>query len=222
MFSPKAAGAVAGQVSILSDASSSPGAVTLSGIGTATTAVLTQSASSLSFGNIGAGKSSVLSVLLTNAGNSNVTISNVSVLGAAYSASGVSAGLILTPGQSATLDATFSPVAVGNFSGAVTVASNGTNSPNVVSLTGSSQAVVHLVSLAWTPSVSAVVGYNVYRSEVSGGPYVQLNSGLVATDSYLDSNVQGGITYYYTIKSVTPSGAESANSTQVVATIPSP
>ncbi len=222
VFSPKAAGAVAGQVSILSDISNSPSAVSLSGVGTAATAQLTSSASTMSFGNVAPGKSSVQSVTLTNAGNSNVTISSVTVLGASYSTSGVSAGMILAPGQSATLDATFSPVTAGNFSGVLTVASNGANSPDVISLAGSSQVVSHFVTLGWTPSVSAVAGYNVYRSEVSGGPYSQLDSSLVVGDSYIDSNVQAGLTYYYTIKSVTPTGLESADSTQAVATIPNP
>jgi fibronectin type 3 domain-containing protein len=78
------------------------------------------------------------------------------------------------------------------------------------------------VALAWTPSTSAVAGYNVYRSEVSGGPYSKLDSNIVAGDSYTDSNVQGGSTYYYVVISVTSAGLQSADSMQTVATIPNP
>jgi hypothetical protein len=221
VFSPKSAGALSGQISIMSDISSSPDKVSLSGTGMAATALLTTNASSLNFGNVGVGKSSTLSVVLTNAGNSNVTVSKVTVSGAPYSTSGVSAGLILSPGQSATLDAIFSPTTAGSFSGSVTVASSATNSPGTISFSGSSSQVVsHSVALTWTSSTSAVTGYHVYRSQISGGPYSILDSSIVAADSYSDSTVQAGLTYYYIVKAVTSAGVESADSTQVAATIP--
>jgi hypothetical protein len=223
VFSPQAAGALSGNVSILSDISSSPSMVSLSGIGMAATALLTTSASSLSFGNVALGKSSVLSATLTNAGNSNVTVSQVKISGGNYSVSGVSAGLILAPGQSAALDATFSPVAAGNSAGSVTVVSNATNSPETISLSGNgTQTVSHSVELSWTSSTSVVAGYNVYSSEVSGGPYSKLNSNIVSAETYIDSSVQGGLTYYYVVTAVTSAGAESANSAQTSASIPTP
>jgi len=227
VFSPKSAGALSGNITVMSDLSSSPSMVSLNGTGMAATALLTTSASSLSFGNVGVGKSSTLSVTLTNAGNSNVTVSTVSVSGARYSTNGVSAGLILAPGQSATLDATFSPVAAGSLPGSVAVASNATNSPATISLLGDGaatapQTVSHSVSLTWTPSSSAVAGYDVYRSEVSGGPYSILDSSIVAADSYTDASVQAGLTYYYVVRSVTSAGVQSADSAQTSATIPTP
>jgi Abnormal spindle-like microcephaly-assoc'd, ASPM-SPD-2-Hydin len=221
VFSPKAAGALSGNVSVMSDVSNSPNIVSLSGLGTAATAVLTTSASSLSFGNVALGKNSVLSVILTNAGNSNITVSKISASGAPYSTSGVSAGLILTPGQSATLDAMFAPTAAGSMTGSMTVASNATNSPATIALSGSgSQTVAPTVALRWTPSTSAVAGYNVYRSEISGGPYTKLDSSLVTADSYTDSSVQSGLTYFYVVTSVTSAGMESADSIQTSATVP--
>ena len=223
IFSPKAPGAVSGQVSVMTDVSSSPGTVSVNGTGMAATAFLTTSASVLSFGNVTVGKSSALSVTLTNAGNSTVTLSKVSVSGASFSESGVSAGLILAPGQSATLDATFSPASTGNSSGSVTVASNATNSPATIALSGAgTQTSAHYVALTWVPSASAVAGYNVYRSEVSGGPYSKLDSNFVAADTYTDSTVQAGLTYYYVVTSLTSSGLESPDSVQTSATVPTP
>jgi hypothetical protein len=227
VFSPKVAGVLSGNVSVMSNISSSPSMVSLSGMGMTATALLTSSTSNLNFGNVTIGKSSVMSLTLTNAGNSNVSVSNVSVSGARFSVSGVPAGLILAPGQSATLDAMFSPVAAGNLSGSVTVASNATNSPAAISLLGdgaqtASPAVPHSVSLSWTSSLSNVAGYNVYRSGVSGGPYSKLDSSLVTADSYTDSTVQAGLTYYYVVTSVTSTGLESADSAQSSATIPTP
>lgn len=225
VFSPKTAGTLSGVISILNSVSNSPDTVTLSGLATTASALLNSSAPSLNFGNVASGKSSSLSVTLTNAGNSDITVSKVSVSGTGYTESGVSAGLILTPGQSATLDATFSPVTAGSAAGSIAVASNATNSPDTISLSGNgsqtaTQSATHSVSLTWTPTTSAVAGYDVYRSEVSGGPYAKLDSSLVTADSYTDTTVSAGLTYYYVVTAVTTGGIQSADSIQASATIP--
>jgi centrosomal CEP192-like protein/ASPM-SPD-2-Hydin domain-containing protein len=221
VFSPKTAGTVSGSVSILSDASNSPSVVSVSGAGMAATALLTSSASSLNFGSVSVGSNKMLSVTLANTGNSKVTMSNVGVSGSSYSASGVSAGLALAPGQTATLDLTFSPKTSGSLPGSITVSSDATDSPATISLSGVGvQAASHSVSLAWTPSTSVVVGYNVYRSAVSGGSYTQLNSLVVPSETYMDFAVQAGQTYYYVVTSVSAVGLESADSAQTSATIP--
>jgi len=103
----------------------------------AATYLLSVSPTSLSFGNINPGASSTLAVTLTNSGNSNVTISNVSISGAGFNASGVSTGTGLTPGQTAALNVTFAPAATGSVTGSVTVTSNATNSPTTIALSGS-------------------------------------------------------------------------------------
>jgi hypothetical protein len=221
VFSPKKAGVLSGQVSVASDLSTSPNMVTLSGIGMAASAFLNINTSSLSFGNVAIGKSKALSVLLTNAGNSNVTVTKITISGAHFSASGISDGLILAPGQSATLNAIFNPKAIGALSGIVTVASSAKNSPTTISLSGDGALTgPPSVVLSWTPSVSSVAGYHVYRSEVSGGPYQILDSGIVTADSYTDATVAPGITYYYVVKSVSHAGVESADSAQTSATVP--
>ena len=98
---------------------------------------LNASPTSLSFGNVNTGSSSTLSVTLTNSGDSSVTISGVTVSGAGFSDSGVSGGTVISAGQTATLNVSFAPSAAGSVSGSVSVASNATNSPAVISLTGS-------------------------------------------------------------------------------------
>jgi fibronectin type 3 domain-containing protein len=67
-----------------------------------------------------------------------------------------------------------------------------------------------------------VAGYDVFRSEVSGGPYSKLDANLVASDTYVDTTVLAGLTYYYVVTSVTSSGVQSANSAQASATVPTP
>ncbi|NDI33805.1 DNRLRE domain-containing protein [Chengkuizengella sediminis] len=71
------------------------------------------------------------------------------------------------------------------------------------------------VQLNWDVN-TGVDSYNIKRSEVSGGPYSIISSG-VTTSSYTDTNVNNGTTYYYVVSAVNGSG-ESANSNEVVAT----
>ena len=81
----------------------------------------------------------------------------------------------------------------------------------------------HGVTLTWTASTSAnVAGYNVYRSTTKGGPYSQLNSSPVTVLTYADNNVVAGQTYYYVFTAVDSSKNESAYSTEVSGTIPTP
>jgi Abnormal spindle-like microcephaly-assoc'd, ASPM-SPD-2-Hydin len=223
LFSPKSAAAVTGDVSITSDAANSPASVAVSATGIPSTSLLSSGAASLSFGSVSIGAIGTLAVSLANAGNSNITISSVASSSASFAGSGVSAGMILAPGQSATLNVTFSPLAAGTLTGSITVASNASNSSATISVLGSgTQALSHTVVLTWIASASEVAGYNIYRSAVSGGPYTQLNSSDVTFASYTDPTVQAGQTYYYTATAVNSAAFESAASAQVSVTIPSP
>jgi hypothetical protein len=184
---------------------------------------LTVSTSSLSFGNVNVGSSSVLGVTFTNSGTANVNISNVSIAGPGFTASGIPAGLVLTSGQTASLSATFAPAAAGSVTGSVSVTSNASNSPATITLSGTGvQPVAHSASLSWIASPSTVIGYHVYRATISGGPYTLLNSSLVSTTQYSDANVQSGQTYYYVVTAVDSSNQESSYSNQSSATIPTP
>lgn len=78
----------------------------------------------------------------------------------------------------------------------------------------------HSVTVLWKASKSAVKGYNVYRAIKSGGPYSRINPDLVLGLSYQDRDVKSGTTYYYVTRSVDADGLESANSTEITATIP--
>jgi Abnormal spindle-like microcephaly-assoc'd, ASPM-SPD-2-Hydin len=221
-FQPTAGGAVSGNVSIVSNAPSSPTAVGLTGTGIAATLALGISPASLSFGNVTTGTTSASqNVTITNTGNANVTISQMSVSGAGYTATGGGTPVTLTPTQTLSLVTQFSPTAAGSVSGSIFIASNASGSPATVSLSGSGiSPVQHSVALSWTASTSTVSGYNVYRGTASGGPYTKINSSLVATLSYTDSTVQSSTTYYYVTTAVDSSGGESVYSNEVPASIP--
>jgi len=80
------------------------------------------------------------------------------------------------------------------------------------------------IALQWQAAAdgdgNAVTGYNLYRSQSPGGPYVKVNTGLINTPQYEDSAQQvltAGTTYYYIINSVDADGDESVRSEMVSA-----
>lgn len=119
---------------------------------------------------------------------------------------------------------TFAPLAAGSSPGSISFVSNASNSPTNQSFTGSGTqaAAQHSVTLTWTASTSQVAGYNIYRGTQSGGPYSRLNPTAQADANYTDSTVLAGSTYFYVTTSVDANGAESANSNEATATIPTP
>jgi len=221
-FLATTAGAVAGNISILSNAPTSPTSVVLNGTGIAATLTLAISPANLSFGNVTTGTTSASqNVTITNTGNSSVTISQINLSGTGYSMRGGSAPVTLSPSQNLIVIVQFSPGLAGSVSGSISIVSNASGSPATVSLTGTGIAPTpHSVALSWTASTSTVSGYNVYRGMVSGGPYTKINSSLVATVTYTDSTVQSGTTYYYVTTAVDSSGNESVFSNEVSAPIP--
>src|SRR5450432_2524705 len=128
------------------------------------TLLLNSSSSALSFGKVNVSSTGTQNLTLTNAGNSNVTISQVLVAGAGFNSSNAS-GIILAPGQTTTLTSTFAPSANGAATGKITVSSNATNSPASISLSGTGvTSTTHSVQLSWSSGVSGVTGFNTYSS----------------------------------------------------------
>jgi hypothetical protein len=221
-FMPASAGLASGNISILSNAPTSPTSVSLSGTGIASTFTLGISPANLTFGNVTTGTSSAAqSVTITNTGNSNVTISQINLSGVGYSMTGGNAPVTLSPSQTITVVVQFSPTTDGAASGSITLVSNASGSPATISLSGTGVTPVqHSVALTWSASTSTVVGYNVYRSTVSGNSYTKINPLLVALFTYTDTTVQSGITYYYVTTAVDSTGIESVYSNEVSAAIP--
>jgi archaellum component FlaF (FlaF/FlaG flagellin family) len=223
IFTPVTSTSVTGSIVLSTNGAPASLTINLSGTGVAATRVLAANPTSLSFGTVNVNSSSQLTTVLTNNGNSSVTVSGVTVVGAGFSASGVSNGTILTPGQTATLTVTFAPTTGGAVSPAsVSVASNATGSPTAITLTGTGQAAAaHSVSLNWNASSTAGVSeYNVFRATASGayGP-TPLNPSPVSTLAYTDTTVVAGQSYFYVVQAV-DDGVSSANSNEVPVTIP--
>jgi len=147
VFAPTSAGSLGGTVTISSSAPGSPATVALSGVGVAASVTLSASPNSVAFGSVNAGSSSSKSVTLTNSGNVNVTISQLTVSSKDTSTSGVTIPVTLTPGQSQTLNVNFSPTAAETVSGNITVSTT-QGSSAVISVSGTGVQA----ALSMTPS----------------------------------------------------------------------
>jgi fibronectin type 3 domain-containing protein len=87
----------------------------------------------------------------------------------------------------------------------------------------------HASNLSWNASTTSGASYNVYRATTVGGTYTLIASALSAgtycsngsTCAWGDSAVTAGVTYYYEVTAVA-AGVESAPTSPVAGTIPSP
>jgi hypothetical protein len=224
-FLPTSAGTATGQITISSNSTNGSAAVViLSGTAIAANPQLTVSATNLSFGSVTVSNAITQSVTLTSTGTSPVTVNSASITGADFSILGGSFPLTLNPTQSATLQVQFLPTSVGSVTGQIAISSNSTNgSMATVTLSGTGVAGIHSVSLSWDPPSSSpdpVVGYNIYRSIGSSGPFQLINSSPDAQTKYVDSTVVSGNTYNYYAKSVDASGIESTQSNEIAVSIP--
>jgi glycosidase/fibronectin type 3 domain-containing protein len=72
------------------------------------------------------------------------------------------------------------------------------------------------VGLSWSAAPGAA-GYNIYRSPVSGGGFVKVNSAPVSGTSFSDSGLRNAQGVFYVVKALDRQGNESAASNEVAA-----
>jgi hypothetical protein len=78
------------------------------------------------------------------------------------------------------------------------------------------------IDLIWAPDTeSDLAGYNVYRHEQDGQP-VKLNSDVVKSPAFRDTDVLGGRSYFYSVSAVDVRGNESAHSDEASEVVPAP
>jgi hypothetical protein len=221
LCTPLGSGNMSGTIAVASNVSTQTLNIPLSANGVSA-GQLTASASAFDFGGVAVGNSKSIRATLTASGSS-VTISSASSTSGEFSLSGISLPQTIPAGKTVPLTITFKPQATGTASGTISFGGNNSSTLAVESLTGSGTATSsHVVNLHWSPSTSEVMGYNVYRGTVPGGPYTKINPVLTPSTSYVDSSVQGGQTYYYVSTAIEPGGKESTYSNQMRAVIPSP
>jgi hypothetical protein len=218
-YTPASSGSTTGSITLTTNGTPASLVISLSGTGQAATMLLGASPTSLVFGGVLDQATSSMTTSITNSGNANVTISNVSVTGAGFSASGVTNGTVLSAGQSVTLTVTFAPTSGGAISGSVSIASDATNSPSMISLSGTG---MHSVVLTWEASPTDGVTYSVFRGTTPGGEgTTPINPSPIGALNYTDTSVTPGTIYYYTVEAVDSAGA-SGPSNETVASIPNP
>ena len=76
------------------------------------------------------------------------------------------------------------------------------------------------IDLSWTPGTDPdLAGYYLYRRE-AGAPAQKINSELVKTPAFRDTNVASGHTYTYSVSAVDVRGNESARSSETTERVP--
>jgi hypothetical protein len=189
---------------------------------TVTPGQITASAASLIFGNVVLGSSASQTLTVSNTGGSNVTVSNLSVSGPGFNVSGLPIGTVLVPGQSTTLDVTFTPASSGAVAGSIALVSNASNATDTVTFSGvgTQPPTVYSVDLSWAPSSTpGILSYDVYRGTVAGGPYSFLTSVPVTSVSYVDTTAQVGQIYYYVVTSISANNVQSSYSNVATAIV---
>lgn len=93
---------------------------------------------------------------------------------------------------------------------------------------GCSNSFAATVTFAWDHHPDpVVVGYNLYRSTTSGGPYTKVNLMLIPqpatvtdTPMYTDTTPSNTQVFYYVVRAVSSGNIESANSNEVIVNPP--
>ena len=137
-FAPTASCSTPGSISITSNAPGSPATIALSGTGLQAQILATPS--SVAFGSVTIGNSNSQPITLKNNGNTTLTFSQISVTGGGFGQTGLSTSTTIAAVGSASFNATFDPSSSGAVSGSITLTTNGTPSPLVISLSGTGQA----------------------------------------------------------------------------------
>jgi hypothetical protein len=197
LFTPTTAGAVSGDVTITSTASNPTLNVPLTGTGLAV-GVLGSNPTSLAFGSVPVSSSKTLSETITNTGGTSVTISQVGVSGSGFSATGITAPVTLTAGQSASFSVLFTPTAAGAVSGNVTITSNASNPTLTIPLTGTGTASGALASNPTSLAFGSVpVGTTQTLSETvtnTGGTSVTISQVSISGSAYTLNGIAAPVT----------------------------
>jgi hypothetical protein len=139
VFTPAQIGPRGASITFADDTPGSPQSVALGGVGVVSGPNATWSATTLPFGSVAVGETSLpQSVSLTNYGTSTLNIT--SIIASADFSETDTCGTPLAPEASCSVSVTFSPTATGTVSGTLSVTDNGAGSPQSTALTGSGVA----------------------------------------------------------------------------------
>jgi hypothetical protein len=186
VFSPQAAGAASGNLTLTNNGSGSSLVIALSGTGVAAGSVTTNP-TSLNFGNVVVGGSPSQTETLTNSGGQSLTISQAAITGTGFTYTGLSLPLSLTPNQSTTFGVQFAPTGAGTSNGDLSLTVSGSSTTVDIALSGTGTSVATPATLAAIPVTLSFtdveMGKNQTQTETvqnTGGSNATI-SGIAAT-----------------------------------------
>jgi hypothetical protein len=152
-----------------------------------------------------------------------LNITDITAPADAFFLDGFALPLTLAPSETATVSVAFWPTLLGPASGEISIVSDASSVPTAVTVSGTgidpTPPPQRAVELNWA-ATSAVSGYNVYRSTVSGSGYTKTNSALLPDLFYTDPAADSGTTYYYVVTAVDSAAVESDYSVEVAVAVP--
>lgn len=185
-FSPTATGWVGGKILVTSNASNAYLRLPLAGAGV-TAEALTATPPSLSFGSVTVGGTATLPVVLTNARSTKETLTAFKTIGSQFTVSGPGLPATVGPGQSVTVNVTFTPQTAGLSGGTLLVGGPALNVPLVA--TGTTPTVGQLTISPTALSFGSVeVGTTTTET-----PTLSAVGGSVTISSAASSNAQFAI-----------------------------
>jgi hypothetical protein len=143
-FAPAAAGSATGSIAVVSTATNSPAAISLSGTGIQP--LISVVPASVSFGSVTVGVTNTQTMTIQNPGSANLTITQAAMSGTGYSLSGLALPVSIAPGSSAAFNVAFAPAAGSSYPSILTLVSNAPNSPSSISVSGTGIAPVLQIS----------------------------------------------------------------------------
>jgi hypothetical protein len=135
-FAPTSTSGTSGSIKFVDNAPDSPQSLVVTGSAVGAGSTLSANPGSFNFGNVQVGSTGTQPITISNSGASPITISGVTSGGAGFSETGLAANQTIAAGGNATMTAQFAPTSAGTVAGTITITSNATNSPLVVSLSG--------------------------------------------------------------------------------------
>lgn len=172
-------------------------------------AVLTAGASTITFGNIAVGTTSMQNLTITNTGTAAANISQATISGTAFTVVGTSLSGALAVGQTVTIQIQFAPQSTGAASGTFAVASDASNSPVSVSLSGTGTApglTASPMALSFgsvdvgSTTTNTVTLTNSGSSTVNVSGVAPTGSGITVTGISLPAAVNAGANATFTVQ----------------------
>jgi hypothetical protein len=165
VFSPQSLGSINGSLALTDDASTAPLNIAITGTAVAAGS-LSGNPTSFGFGNVQVGTSQSQTETLKNTGSESITISQATVVGAAFSYTGLSLPLTLAPNQSTTFGVVFAPTSAGAGSGSLSLTVSGSSTVVNFALSGTGVMPAALSETSASITFTSVqVGQNQAQTE---------------------------------------------------------